>query len=699
MTKHGRLVAVFCLAFLATTGAAATPPPPPPAVEAPADDISKLGTLVDARDFEAAADLSATLLADPPTDPERETRLLDWELKRQYRSGDISRLAEVEPRAKALAENPAVPLAQRVSMLHNLMTVHTRVPRLDDAIATLDTMIAMLGDEPSAHLLDALSAKGGVHAMQGQFPEAIEALLRADNVNRALDIPYQTGILRNLSGIFMQLGENDRAIEYAQRGEVVSREAHVTPAQRKGMLAMLATAHIAAGHFEQGEHWSQQAIAFGEANGLGVSSERSNYATLLRDNGRHQEALAIYRQLVQDYPQDANPELRGVLEKNIGETLVALGRRAEADTHLQRAKDIYSTMDFRPKRLELYPVLIENLEALGRSDEALAAMREYKDLNDEAVTAEAQVRLGELEATIDLNRKSQELAEAEIANERQRLENLALQAGQDSARATNLALGVCLLAAIAVLVLLWRTHRLRTRSHRELSARNAEIEEQRNALEALNATIHQQSREDALTGLGNRRYLLEQLQSIDGSESDLVVMADLDHFKRINDEHGHHVGDKALRHFADALRAVGRQGDLLARWGGEEFIWVCRGAGADQGPALCGRLQRHLREHPLRVDGDCLPITTSLGFVPVPVWPGARRHWELALRIADHGVYASKAAGRDCWTGFLGNGAAPASYGASPEHLEREGRLQRCSAPASGAGACPSRTPDPSLVP
>ena len=78
-------------------------------------------------------------------------------------------------------------------------------------------MLQLLGDQPSPQLLEALSAKGGVHAMQGQFPEAIEALLRAENVVKALGRPDDPSILRNLAGIFLSIGEHQRAIDYAER--------------------------------------------------------------------------------------------------------------------------------------------------------------------------------------------------------------------------------------------------------------------------------------------------------------------------------------------------------------------------------------------------------------------------------------------------------------------------------------------------
>ncbi len=627
--------------------------------------------------FEEAKALAETLLAVPPSDDLAEVKLLTVELGRRFRASDFTGLEALEPRVQAASGLEAVPATDRASMLHQMMSIYSRVPRLADASATLETMLALLGDTPTGSLLDALRAKGAIHAMQGQFPAAIESLMGAERVLAALGRPADTGILRNLAGIFINLGEFDRAIEYAERAEQVQRTQPPTPGERMGVLSIVATAHIGAKNFDEGRRWSREALAFGRANKLPTSSVLNNYAALLRDEGRHAEALAAFEELLPQVSPSDPPDVRGVVEKNIGETLVALGRRAEAAPHLQRARVLYETADVRPKRLELYPVLIENLEALGRTADALAAMKEFKALSDEVISTDSQTRIGELENAIELAGKEQALAEAEAANELQRAENAALQAKESRASAINLALLASLVAVAAVLALLWRTHRLRNRSHRALTARNAEIEEQRSALQELNASIEKQNREDALTGLGNRRLLLETMVATGSTDTGVLVMADLDHFKQVNDTHGHDTGDRALKLFADALRTVARQGDLLVRWGGEEFVWLCRGAAVDQGPALCERLLRQLRGHPLMVNGEPLHVAASLGFVPLPTWPGTAPDWDGALKIVDYAVYCSKASGRDGWTGFIGTGSGPAEVGMTPAALEESGWLRR----------------------
>ena len=90
-----------------------------------------------------------------------------------------------------------------------------------------------------------------------------------------------------------------------------------------GVLSILATAHIGAGHFEEGRRWSQEALTYGREHKLPDSGVLNNYATLLRDEGHFAEALAAFQELLPQVGPSDPADVRGVVEKNIGETLVA----------------------------------------------------------------------------------------------------------------------------------------------------------------------------------------------------------------------------------------------------------------------------------------------------------------------------------------------------------------------------------------
>jgi diguanylate cyclase (GGDEF)-like protein len=126
----------------------------------------------------------------------------------------------------------------------------------------------------------------------------------------------------------------------------------------------------------------------------------------------------------------------------------------------------------------------------------------------------------------------------------------------------------------------------------------------------------------------------------------MVAMADLDHFKRINDSFGHAVGDKVLVQVAAVLSAAVREGDLVARIGGEEFVLVAQ-ADDDRSMALCEQAREAVNLHDWHAVEPGLAVSLSMGFV---VWHPADGSDMTAGRLldaADRALYAAKAAGRN----------------------------------------------------
>jgi diguanylate cyclase (GGDEF)-like protein/PAS domain S-box-containing protein len=150
-----------------------------------------------------------------------------------------------------------------------------------------------------------------------------------------------------------------------------------------------------------------------------------------------------------------------------------------------------------------------------------------------------------------------------------------------------------------------------------------------------------QASTDGLTGLINRRTLETQLRALmrQGTPFALAV-ADLDHFKQLNDTHGHEAGDRSLRVFAHATQQVLREVDLVARWGGEEFVIAMPDTDCEQAVAVLERVRASLAE---AHQGGHAPFTASFG---VTDSSKAESLQEL-IQLADVGLYMSKAAGRD----------------------------------------------------
>lgn len=150
---------------------------------------------------------------------------------------------------------------------------------------------------------------------------------------------------------------------------------------------------------------------------------------------------------------------------------------------------------------------------------------------------------------------------------------------------------------------------------------------------------------DALTGIRNRRYFQERLTSemarVERGPGDLsVIMLDIDHFKRINDQHGHAVGDRVLQAVCQRVIQRLRRTDVFCRLGGEEFVVLCPDTDSDSAYSLALGLWENLRAAPIDGVGT---ITASFG---IASWRAGEGADALLLR-ADSGVYAAKQAGRD----------------------------------------------------
>jgi diguanylate cyclase (GGDEF)-like protein len=168
--------------------------------------------------------------------------------------------------------------------------------------------------------------------------------------------------------------------------------------------------------------------------------------------------------------------------------------------------------------------------------------------------------------------------------------------------------------------------------------------------ERFNRNLYESAVRDGLTGLYNRRYFDDRLRAelafAKRHKTPLaLILADIDHFKKVNDERGHQVGDLTLREVAHRLAAAMRAEDVIARYGGEEFVILCRNTSEPQARALADRLRSIVAEELQVPDGDALRITASFGLA---VTPHAALTGDLDLiKAADAALYEAKRRGRD----------------------------------------------------
>lgn len=189
----------------------------------------------------------------------------------------------------------------------------------------------------------------------------------------------------------------------------------------------------------------------------------------------------------------------------------------------------------------------------------------------------------------------------------------------------------------------------RKQSEQALREANRRLEEQLSHIQLLHARLHEQSIRDDLTGVHNRRHFVQQaeqaLREARAHEHALsLVLMDLDHFKSINDQHGHPTGDAALKAVGSMLAATVQAGQLAARLGGEEFAVLLPGADHADALAQAEQWRRTLAEMTILADGAVLRLTASFG---VASFPDQADALVSLMKIADSRLYRAKALGRD----------------------------------------------------
>jgi diguanylate cyclase (GGDEF)-like protein len=239
-----------------------------------------------------------------------------------------------------------------------------------------------------------------------------------------------------------------------------------------------------------------------------------------------------------------------------------------------------------------------------------------------------------------------------------------------------------LMALAALAAAIYGVVQLRTRylRHRQLALEH-KVSERTAELQTLTLTLAQRSAEleaaslsDPLTGLRNRRFLSQHIErevalsvrrhadhQLHGQpladDADLIFfLIDIDHFKQVNDQHGHAAGDAVLKQVCERLRQVFRDSDYLVRWGGEEFLIVAIGTSRSHAAELAERARASVAQPPFVLDdGTPLHKTCSIGFACFPPDPAHAKalDWSSVINLADAALYAVKHNSRDGWLGVV----------------------------------------------
>jgi len=265
----------------------------------------------------------------------------------------------------------------------------------------------------------------------------------------------------------------------------------------------------------------------------------------------------------------------------------------------------------RREALNLSQVLKDAYVGLGDYPQAMETYDRVSRLREEILNGEMTKQIAEMQTRFETNKKEQENASL-------RKENALKEQTLRNSRYLRNAL-IAITGLVLLLVgLVYSRYRLKVRANRELESANDEIRQKRDELSDAYVTMEDLARTDALTGLPNRRDMLDKLEQerVRYERNRLpftVAMIDLDRFKAVNDRNGHDGGDALLKSVASLLRSSVRAQDQVGRWGGDEFLILFPETDRTGGQTIMEAIQERVAETDFALTDRSLRTELSWG--------------------------------------------------------------------------------------
>lgn len=359
-----------------------------------------------------------------------------------------------------------------------------------------------------------------------------------------------------------------------------------------------------------------------------------NLAALSNDLHDYKKAVAYAERAEQVSDRKVDPNSYAFTLVNRGVAWVHLGRVDEGLALVKTSIDIAEQTGDKRELADLVEQQVDAFETAGRPQAALQALRRWVVMNNELTTSQREAAITQLQERFVAQQRVREIDNLKLDNARREAE-LQLRAWRERAWAAA--------AVVVALLAFFIWHRL-TRSRRINKGLRQDV-----------ARLSDESHHDPMTGAFNRRYGEALLQRLHNDNAGLpaglrrtvsFLLLDVDHFKRVNDTHGHAAGDAVLIQMTQRLQAMLRDGDAVVRWGGEEFLLVLPGTDDSGLQVVADRALMAIGQMPIELSaGKPLAIRASAGGV---AWrAGGDVPWADRLALADAALYQAKAEGRN----------------------------------------------------
>ena len=581
-----------------------------------------------------AAQEAATLAAAEGRGTPAWMRALRLQGQLLARAGDTAGAAVAADQLEAAAQPAAPPSAEARA---GALLIRARIQRRDGALGQAERLLTDARQKLPAQATGLLAfelalLQAQVKEERGATDEAVRLYLQALELATPLGTPWRRAdVLRQLAWLTAETGQLDRAASLNSEALAI--------AQAEGRPLALTTIYNTEGFIlgRRGDRAGElraTRLALEQARAAGSRKDEAlmlaNMADIHLKGGEYLLAQQVSNQALAIAHAQGDRDIEAVALGNRGLALVSLKRGDEGKRDLAAALAIDEARGSLTGMASTQEEAARYLERAGDLPGALEAWLRWRPLADRLYRQEQQKAVLELQEGFDHAERSRALSllEADGALQRERLRTQTL-------RLWAWLLGAALLG-IALLLVLLLARRVR-RSNVELAELNQQLEVQ--------------SVRDPLTGLANRRRFLEAMreQAADGHLTGSLLLIDVDHFKQLNDRHGHAAGDAVLVQLAQRLQASVRANDLVVRWGGEEFLVVAgNDMAADDVEALAQRLLDAVGGSAFEHEGRPLAVSVSVGWASFPVQPTQLPvPWSKAVDLVDTALYLAKAHGRN----------------------------------------------------